>query len=97
MPVSQAGEIGRVVAVLRRMPKQTVTRFTKVWNPILLRLVISFNLHTLRKEQAEEDPFSPSRRTRAPGSDAEIGRPIPARGGDGDLRNPGPGAPRPRA
>lgn len=54
------GEIGRVVAVLRRMPKQTVTRFTKVWNPILLRLVISFNLHTLRKEQAEH-PFSPSR------------------------------------
>ena len=51
----QRGEIGRVVAVLRRMPKQTVTRFTKAWNPILLRLVIAFNLRTLRKEA--EEPF----------------------------------------
>lgn len=50
----ERGETRRVVAVLRRMPKRTVTRFTRVWNPLLLRTMLSFGLRTLRKEAAED-------------------------------------------
>ena len=42
-------ETGRIVAVLRRMPKQTVTRVTRVWNPLLLRIMISIGLRALRR------------------------------------------------
>lgn len=42
-------ETGRIVAVLRRMPKQTVTRVTRVWNPLLLRIMISVGLRALRR------------------------------------------------
>ena len=45
----ERGETGRIVAVLRRMPKQTVTRVTRVWNPLLLRIMISVGLHALRR------------------------------------------------
>ena len=42
----ERGETGRIVAVLHRMPKQTVTR---VWNPLLLRIMISVGLRALRR------------------------------------------------
>lgn len=45
----ERGETGRIVAVLRRMPKQTVTRVTRVWNPFLLRIMISVGLRALRR------------------------------------------------
>ena len=45
----ERGETGRIVAVLRRMPKQTVTRVTRVWNPLLLRIMISVGLRALRR------------------------------------------------
>jgi len=45
----ERGETGRIVAVLRRMPKQTVTRVTRVWNPLLLRIMISIGLRALRR------------------------------------------------
>lgn len=47
-------ETGRIVAVLRRMPKQTVTRVTRVWNPLLLRIMISVGLRALRRAAVEE-------------------------------------------
>lgn len=47
--VPERGETGRIVAVLRRMPKQTVTRVTRVWNPLLLRIMISVGLRALRR------------------------------------------------
>ena len=50
----ERGETGRIVAVLRRMPKQTVTRVTRVWNPLLLRIMISIGLRALRKAADEE-------------------------------------------
>lgn len=50
----ERGETGRIVAVLRRMPKQTVTRVTRVWNPLLLRIMISVGLRALRRAAAEE-------------------------------------------
>ena len=50
----ERGETGRIVAVLRRMPKQTVTRVTRVWNPLLLRIMISVGLHALRRAAVEE-------------------------------------------
>lgn len=45
----ERGETGRIIAVLRRMPKQTVTRVTRVWNPLLLRIMISVGLRALRR------------------------------------------------
>ena len=45
----ERGETRRIVAVLRRMPKQTVTRVTRVWNPLLLRIMISVGLRALRR------------------------------------------------
>ena len=45
----ERGETGRIVTVLRRMPKQTVTRVTRVWNPLLLRIMISVGLRALRR------------------------------------------------
>ena len=45
----ERGETGRIVAVLHRMPKQTVTRVTRVWNPLLLRTMISVGLRALRR------------------------------------------------
>ena len=45
----ERGETGRIVAVLHRMPKQTVTRVTRVWNPLLLRIMISVGLRALRR------------------------------------------------
>ena len=45
----ERGETGRIVAVLHRMPKQTVTRVTRVWNPLLLRIMISIGLRALRR------------------------------------------------
>lgn len=45
----ERGETGRIVAVLRRMPKQTVTRVIRVWNPLLLRIMISVGLRALRR------------------------------------------------
>lgn len=45
----ERGETGRIVSVLRRMPKQTVTRVTRVWNPLLLRIMISIGLRALRR------------------------------------------------
>ena len=45
----ERGETRRIVAVLRRMPKQTVTRVTRVWNPLLLRIMISIGLRALRR------------------------------------------------
>ena len=50
----ERGETGRIVAVLRRMPKQTVTRVTRVWNPLLLRIMISVGLRALRRAADEE-------------------------------------------
>ena len=50
----ERGETGRIVAVLRRMPKQTVTRVTRVWNPLLLRIMISVGLRALRRAAVEE-------------------------------------------
>mgnify|MGYP006965634663 CR=1 FL=1 len=50
----ERGETGRIVAVLRRMPKQTVTRVTRVWNPLLLRIMISIGLRALRRAADEE-------------------------------------------
>ena len=50
----ERGETGRIVAVLRRMPKQTVTRVTRVWNPLLLRIMISIGLRALRRAAVEE-------------------------------------------
>ena len=50
----ERGEAGRIVAVLRRMPKQTVTRVTRVWNPLLLRIMISVGLRALRRAADEE-------------------------------------------
>lgn len=95
----QRGEIGRVVAILRRMPKQTVTRFVKAWNPILLRLVIAFNLRTLRWEA---DDLAPPRTARLDERAARAltrrsGRTDLDKGRDAGLRSPGPGALRPQA
>lgn len=50
----ERGETGRIVTVLRRMPKQTVTRVTRVWNPLLLRIMISVGLRALRRAADEE-------------------------------------------
>lgn len=50
----ERGETGRIVTVLRRMPKQTVTRVTRVWNPLLLRIMISVGLRALRRAAVEE-------------------------------------------
>lgn len=50
----ERGETGRIVAVLRRMPKQTVTRVTRVWNPLLMRIMISVGLRALRRAADEE-------------------------------------------
>ena len=50
----ERGETGRIVAVLHRMPKQTVTRVTRVWNPLLLRIMISVGLRALRRAAVEE-------------------------------------------
>ena len=50
----ERGETGRIVSVLRRMPKQTVTRVTRVWNPLLLRIMISVGLRALRRATDEE-------------------------------------------
>lgn len=50
----ERGETRRIVAVLRRMPKQTVTRVTRVWNPLLLRIMISVGLRALRRAAVEE-------------------------------------------
>ena len=50
----ERGETGRIVAVLRRMPKQTVTRVTRVWNPLLPRIMISVGLRALRRAAVEE-------------------------------------------
>ena len=50
----ERGETRRIVAVLRRMPKQTVTRVTRVWNPLLLRIMISIGLRALRRAADEE-------------------------------------------
>ena len=50
----ERGETGRIVAVLRRMPKQTVTRVTRVWNPLLLRIIISVGLRALRRAADKE-------------------------------------------
>ena len=50
----ERGETGRIVSVLHRMPKQTVTRVTRVWNPLLLRIMISVGLRALRRAADEE-------------------------------------------
>lgn len=51
MPPSapQKGEVARIVTVLHRMPKQTVTHYTKVWHPMLLRTQFSLGLRALRR------------------------------------------------
>ena len=48
------GEVKRIVAVLRRMPKETVTQVTKVWHPFLLGAEVRLALFMLRKGAAAE-------------------------------------------
>lgn len=48
----QRGEVKRIVAVLRRMPRETVTQVTKVWHPWLLGAEVRLALRMLRKEAA---------------------------------------------
>lgn len=50
----QRGEVKRIVAVLRRMPKETVTQVTKVWHPWLLGAEVRLALRMLRKGAAAE-------------------------------------------
>ena len=42
------------MSVVRRMPKDTVVRLVKVWNPLVLRVAVSLGLRAFRKMAAEE-------------------------------------------
>lgn len=48
------GETKRIVSVVRRMPKETVVRLVRVWNPLVLRVVVSLGLRAFRKMAAED-------------------------------------------
>lgn len=45
----RTGEVKRMVEVVRRMPRTTVVRIAKVWNPLALRGVITVLLGMLRR------------------------------------------------
>ena len=53
------------MSVVRRMPKETVVRLVKVWNPLVLRVAVSLGLRAFRKMAAEEGqaPFTTSQRS----------------------------------
>lgn len=52
------GEVKRMVDVVRRMPKETVVRIAKVWNPLALRGVITVFLGMLRRSHPGSAPGS---------------------------------------
>lgn len=52
------GEVGRIVDVLRRMPKETVVRVAKVWNRLALRGVVAGALLALRRSGGLSHPMA---------------------------------------